>query len=87
MIYEVGNMIYYNPVFMAEADTTGVVVGAGTNCLDQCRADIAAARCLSAVPRCFTMTRWTRTRWRAIRAPRAERDGGVTRHDRRGHCA
>ena len=62
MIYEVGNMIYNNLVVMAEADTAGVVVGAGTNCLDQCRADTAAARCLSAVRRCFT-----RTRWRAIR--------------------
>jgi hypothetical protein len=29
MIYEVGNMIYNDLVFMAEADTTGVVVGAG----------------------------------------------------------
>jgi phosphate acetyltransferase len=28
MIYEVGNMIYNNLVFMADADTAGVAVGA-----------------------------------------------------------
>jgi hypothetical protein len=79
MIYEVGNMIYDNLVFMAEADTTGVVVGAGVLIVlsGYCRGALLVGRAAAAL----------RGPAGARSGPRAERDGGVTRHDRRGHCA
>ena len=63
MIYEVVNMIYSNLAFLADADTAGAVVGARVPIIfNQCRADTAASRRLSAAAACFT-----RKRWRAIR--------------------